>query len=135
MRSKAPLVLMEQIVMLLVFALAAAICLQAFVKSDQLSQASAARDQAVIMAQNTAEQLKSLGADGHVVSGVHISYDANWQTTNAADACYTLVANPSGGALPGLGQANIQVIEVASGRLLYELRVAWQQNLAGGESS
>ena len=30
MRSKAPLMLMEQMVMLLVFALAAAVCLQAF---------------------------------------------------------------------------------------------------------
>ena len=37
MRSKAPLLLMEQMVMLLVFALAAALCLQAFVKSDGLS--------------------------------------------------------------------------------------------------
>lgn len=32
MRSKAPLVMMEQMVMLLVFALAAALCLQAFVR-------------------------------------------------------------------------------------------------------
>ena len=40
MRSKAPLILMEQMVMLLVFALAAALCLQAFVKSDSLSSRS-----------------------------------------------------------------------------------------------
>ena len=44
MRSKAPLVMMEQMVMLLVFALAAALCLQAFVKSDQLSQQGEVRD-------------------------------------------------------------------------------------------
>ena len=37
MRSKAPLLLMEQMVMLLVFALAAALCVQAFVKSDAIS--------------------------------------------------------------------------------------------------
>ena len=37
MRSKAPLVLIEQMVMLLVFALASALCLQAFVKSDAIS--------------------------------------------------------------------------------------------------
>ena len=48
MKSKAPLVLMEQIIMLLVFALAAAICLQAFIKADALSSASANRDKAVI---------------------------------------------------------------------------------------
>ena len=34
MKSKAPLALMEQMVMILVFALAAALCLQAFVKSE-----------------------------------------------------------------------------------------------------
>ena len=37
-RSKAPLAMMEQMVMLLVFALAAALCLQAFVKSDGMSK-------------------------------------------------------------------------------------------------
>ena len=46
MKSKAPLALMEQIVMLLVFALAAALCLQAFVKSDQISRESQARSNA-----------------------------------------------------------------------------------------
>ena len=40
MKSKAPLMLMEQMIMLLVFALAAALCLQAFVKSEQLSSRS-----------------------------------------------------------------------------------------------
>ena len=39
MRSKAPLVMMEQMVMLLVFALAAALCLQAFVRSDEIGRA------------------------------------------------------------------------------------------------
>ena len=47
MRSKAPLLLMEQMVMLAVFALAAALCLQAFVKSDGLSGDSQDRDRAV----------------------------------------------------------------------------------------
>ena len=44
MRSKAPLAMMEQMVMLLVFALAAALCLQAFVKSDQMSKRMEAQD-------------------------------------------------------------------------------------------
>ena len=49
MRSKAPLILMEQMVMLLVFALAAALCLQAFVKSDELSARGEARDRAAVL--------------------------------------------------------------------------------------
>ena len=59
MRSKAPLVLMEQMVMLLVFALAAALCMQAFVKSDQLSQQIVDRDQAVSLCQNAAEAIRA----------------------------------------------------------------------------
>ena len=37
MKSKASLLLMEQLVMVLVFALAAALCLQVFLRADQIS--------------------------------------------------------------------------------------------------
>ena len=58
MRQRPPLILMEQMIMLLVFALAAALCLQAFVKSDGISKRSEARDRAVILCQNVAETLQ-----------------------------------------------------------------------------
>lgn len=61
MKSRAPLALMEQMVMLLVFALAAALCLQAFVKSDQISLKSEARSNAALAAQNTAEIIRHSG--------------------------------------------------------------------------
>ena len=61
MKSKAPLLLMEQMVMLLVFALAAALCLQAFVKSDGLSGNSEARDRAVTLCQTAAETVRHSG--------------------------------------------------------------------------
>lgn len=61
MKSRAPLALMEQMVMLLVFALAAALCLQAFVKSDQISLKSEARSSAALAAQNTAEIIRHSG--------------------------------------------------------------------------
>ena len=54
MRSKAPLALMEQLVMVLVFALAAALCVQVFVLSYQTSRRNEARDRAVLEAQNAA---------------------------------------------------------------------------------
>ena len=59
MRSKAPLVLMEQLVMVLVFALAAAVCLRLFVGAENIAQETARRDEAVIVAQNAAELLKA----------------------------------------------------------------------------
>ena len=61
MRSKASLFLMEQLVMLLVFALAAALCLGVFVRADRISEETHQRDQAVILACNAAELLKSIG--------------------------------------------------------------------------
>ena len=71
MKSKAPLMLMEQMVMLLVFALAAALCLQAFVKADEISRRAEARDRAVILCQTVAEEIKAVGeVDRNPVSAV-----------------------------------------------------------------
>ena len=47
MRSKAPLALVEQTLMILVFALAAALCLQAFVRADRLSREVSSQRQIV----------------------------------------------------------------------------------------
>ena len=59
MKSKASLVLMELLVMILIFALCAALCLQAFVGADRISRETALQDDAVLLAQNTAEALKT----------------------------------------------------------------------------
>ena len=48
MRSKAPLALMEQLVMVLVFALAAALCVQVFGLSGQTSRWNDSRDRALV---------------------------------------------------------------------------------------
>lgn len=59
-RSKAPLALMEQIIMILVFALTAAVCLQAFVYSNSISQKSLAQNIAANHAQEVAEYVKDI---------------------------------------------------------------------------
>ena len=59
MRSKASLSLMELLVMVLVFALAAALCMQAFARAREISLETAQRDEAVVLAQNGAELLKA----------------------------------------------------------------------------
>ena len=59
MKNKASLALMEQLMILLVFALCAALCLQAFVGADRIARENQARDEAIILAQNTAESLKA----------------------------------------------------------------------------
>lgn len=59
MRSKSPLTLIELIIMIAVFALAAALCLRAFVWADLKSADNQERDRAVILAQSTAETIKA----------------------------------------------------------------------------
>lgn len=101
MRSKAPLILMEQMIMLLVFALAAALCLQAFVKSDAISSRSEARDRAAVEAQNAAEAVRHYGGTaqnalsraaedlGAEYSGefvtLSLDYDENWTPIPAGE--------------------------------------------------
>lgn len=62
-RSKAPLSLMEQLIMVFVFAFAAAICLQAFVYSDNLSKTGTAKETAAMRASEVIEVCKAYHGD------------------------------------------------------------------------
>ena len=70
MKSKAPLSLMEQLIMLLVFALAAALCLQVFVLSGKVSRSSETKSHAVTAVQNAAEVTKSCRGDFESISAI-----------------------------------------------------------------
>ena len=127
-KSKAPLALMEQMVMLLVFALAAALCLQAFVKSDQISLRSQARSNAALAAQNTAELIRhSGGSMEHALAetadrqggkylenangmgkAMVISYNEDWEPIEDEGA-YTLMAQEISAEEEGLKKVLIQV--------------------------
>ena len=136
MRSKAPLVLMEQMVMILVFALAAALCVQVFVLSDQTSRNNEARAQALTAAQSAAETLKHYDGDyetaaqklgGSWNGGVWEFFcDEDWNVTGNTNAAYHVRVTPvdSGHAL--LGNAEIAVCTTA-GEQLCSLPVAWQE--------
>ncbi|MCH5252596.1 MAG: hypothetical protein J1F22_06450 [Lachnospiraceae bacterium] len=62
-RSKAPLALMEQIIMVLVFALTSAVCLQAFVYSNRLSEEGQLKELAATRAQTVIEYCKASQGD------------------------------------------------------------------------
>ena len=108
MRSKASLFLMEQLIMVLVFALAAALCLQVFVRAEEISLESARRDDAVIVARNAAELLKA-GRDA----------------TEAEADPYELRIQELPSEIPGLGQTEIAVL--FEGEALYVLTVGYQE--------
>lgn len=154
MKSKAPLLLMEQMVMLVVFALAAALCVQAFVRSDAASARNEARDAAVVLCQNAAEVVRhsggnfneaaeALGLEFGQGSTMFRYYDENWEPLPfsegpipgggegydpAQEGAYCLTIQAVLDVPPGLGKASVSVSE-AEGEALFEIEVAWQQEV------
>ena len=135
MRSKTPLAMMELLVMLLVFALAAALCVQVFVFADGDSRRDAARDRALAEAQNAAECLKSLRGDYAAAAQTlggdwdgeswTIAWDEDWAPVSEAESAYRLEVLPGGGTAL-LGSAELTAY-TTDGEVLCALRTAWQE--------
>lgn len=124
MRSKAPLALMELMIMLTVFALAAALCISVFLFADDLSAVSAERDGAAAVVQNTAELVKvNKGGEG-------AAYDENWQQTDEENAAYRVIVSPIETDNELLGSAEVYA-ENAEGERIFGVTVSWQEGLDG----
>lgn len=125
MKSKASLTLMEQLVMVLVFALAAAVCLRAFVYADKLSRETQDRDRAVYIAQNGAETVKA--CRGGFAEAAALLGGA--ETEEGLTVCYETGFRLEAERLPtetaGLGRAEIRVTK--GDEVLFSLTVAWQE--------
>lgn len=131
MRSKAPLVLMEQLVMVLVFALAAALCLQAFVLAQKSSRQNELRDGAVTTAQTMAETLKHTQGDYEAAAALAggIWDGHTWGITAAqsqASDGYVVLATPADTGDALLGGAELTAL-TQQGEWLFSLAVAWQE--------
>lgn len=111
MRNKASLSLMEQLVMILVFSLAAALCLGVFARADQISKTTQHRETAAQIAQNGAELLKS---------------GAKWESLPLPEG-YTAQLQMVDGNIRGLQMAEIQVSY--GPEMVFALQTAWQEDL------
>lgn len=143
MKSKAPLALMEQLVMVLVFALAAALCVQAFFESDRMSRQGEVRDRAVLLAQNTAEYLKEYGAEqtaqtlAQTLGGtaetpervcVYLDGGLSEDRPAPADAAYLLRVELEDARCGGrLGRAEVSVYQAGAAEPLFSIPAAWQE--------
>ena len=136
MKNRTLLPLMEQILMIAVFALAAALCLQGFALANRISENRQTKDTAVIMAQNAAEVLKSVSGDFEKACEVYggskqgsnwyISYDAKWTPLNTQEGeVYSVQAFYRETDSPLLGSATICVRE--GSHILYTLTIGWQE--------
>lgn len=141
MRSKAPLVMMEQVIMVLIFALAAALCLQIFVLSGKIAKRTEAGNRAAVEAQNAAETIKAEGLTGYVEEqkaeltkeGYRISYDADWKRVYEEEkAAYYLELCPNNSDSKYLWYMDIIVTE-KDGTELFSIPVAGQKEVAQHE--
>ena len=129
MRNKTPLVIMEQIIMILVFTVAAALCMQVFVYSNKLSVQNQQRDNAVLLAQNMAERLKY--SKEEVASPIF--FDENLQPINDAEEFAYMLAVDYDNSDPYLWIAKITVQQNCN-EDIFELAVAgqrWEASLDG----
>lgn len=141
MRSKAPLVMMEQIVMVLIFALASALCLQTFVLSGKLSKQTEAKNRAAVEAQNVAESIKAQGLNQYIQErkaqsvneGFRIFFDEEWNTVSeAGKAVYYLDICPLNHDNEYFWRADIVVTE-QEGTELFRIPVAGQTEVTQNE--
>lgn len=124
MKNRTSLVLMEQLVMVLVFALAAALCLTVFVEADQISRETMHRDEAVLLAQNGAEVLKSCSGDVEKAAAIlGGSPTVNGLSMESGGYFGQITVVDSG--VPGLGQAHIHIY--LEDDLIFTLQTAWQE--------
>lgn len=117
MKNKTPLPLMEQLIMVLVFALTAALCLQGFSLADRISRRQEAREKAVVLAQNMAETLKT--SYGDLEAAYRLLDDS------PADSYFTIQVIPVSTEDPYLGSARIMVTYEEEN--IFEIAVAWQE--------
>ena len=136
MKNKAPLTLMEQLTMILVFALAAAVCLRLFALANTMSVNAADQDQAVMKVQNAAETLKLFQGDferfvetcgGEQTStGWKIGYDENWEPVAEKTPTYAVEAIEFDDQIPLLRTATVTA-NARNGKQLFQINVSWQE--------
>ena len=135
MKSKAPLSLMEQLIMLLVFALAAALCLQVFVLSGRVSRSCETKSNAVAAVQSAAEITKACKGDteqleqflgGSDIAGTwQLGYNKNWEQTAPSQAYYLVNIKPVPTENPVLGSAEVSAHSPDG--TLFSVTVSWQE--------
>ena len=133
MKERRPLVLIELLVMLLVFSLAAAFCLKAFAWADNRSVELQQQAQAAVEAQNAAELLKHTRGD-YARLGMILDagkwccfYDADWHACQRGGS-FLLQITPEICDTEGLAGARVEVYR-EDGQCLIALTVRWQETV------
>ncbi len=124
MRSKAPLMLMELTVMLLVLALAAALCLQAFLWADTKAKETVNQDTAARYLQNAAEVLKNCGGD-YTAAADELEGSWDGEMLRLKKGELLILVHPEERGVPLLGGAVLEALWAE--KVIAQLRVSWQE--------
>jgi len=143
MKSKSSLVLIEQLLMLLVFAICAAVCLSVFNYANQVSAQNQMKIQAIQHTQNIAERIQGFDQDilndkeklakelnaYATTDTVMLYYDYAWQTVDKPAAVYTLQIKEMLGSKDNLGQISMTMLHIAEDKIIFEIPIAWQKEV------
>ena len=122
MKQKMPKMLIELAVMLLVFALAAALCLKGFAWADRTSRLQEQKEQAWQQLHNHAQRIQSAPQSDWQET---LAFDEAWQLTEDEPA-FVLHAVREATENALLGAATVTV-QTAEGQILAQSRVCWQE--------
>ena len=136
-RGKAPLMLMEQVVMILVFAIAAALCVQAFVTAGLMARTSEKKDRGANIAQTIAEVVKETHGDleqaGKCLDGqfyneeLILYYDKDWnQISEEEEAWYKASAKVTEKG-EYFSQGDVKVTDIRNEQEIFSLDMGWQE--------
>lgn len=126
MKNRGALVLMEQLVVILVFALAASLCLLAFSHAHRISGETDRRDRAVELAASGCEVMKALHGDlaeaGELLEG---QVTEGCLVVSRGDL--RMEIRPLESQFSKLSTSEILIFDTETGEILYSLTVGWQE--------
>lgn len=123
MKNKAGLALIEQVIMLLVLAVAAAICIQVFIQAHLTAKQNHLEDLAMQQVQNVAENLKATGDLEQTARNLEGSIKNGVLTVKFED--FTVTAAPVQSEDPLLGKAKVMACDGET--IIAELHICWQE--------
>ena len=129
-KSKTTLTLMEQLIMIAVFAVAVAVCLRVFAFANSRSEQNLINDVAVNESRNAAEVIKSTGGDfkrvAEILSAVPTENGLE-KDLSGEYGSLLLAAERLQSAAEGLGNASVTVSDPETGRQVFSITVCWQE--------
>ena len=124
MNRRRTLTLIEITVMLLVFALAAALCMVSFARIENGVRENTCRDRAIVEMQNAGEVLRHCGGDFAAAADRHGGiWDGQRWLLDFGE--YQICVKPESTGVPLLGGARLEAIY--RGEILFAMDLRWQE--------